>query len=514
MNYRGIAMKVIAMYLPQFHRIPENDRWWGEGFTDWTAVKKAKSLYEDHNQPRIPLNENYYNLLDYDVMLWQANLMKKYEVDGFCMYHYWFKGGNKILEKPAENLLKWKEIPMSFCFCWANETWARSWSNIDNKNTWADIYEKEQNDCGSGILLEQEYGSEEQWVEHFYYLLPFFKDERYIRIDGRPLFLFYKSEDIPCLVEMLDCWRKLCRLCDLPDIYVVGSVNSIQADTCMDAGLYYQPARSRERISTFMEYMKNGVDILEYDDVWNDILAEHTSKKVFFEGIVGYDDTPRRGKKGCIIEHATPDKFSYYLTELLAKSVVYGADIVFLNAWNEWGEGMYLEPDKKFEEKYLSAIPLAKKNFSYRICKYEYMRNSYKETEAEKIDRIRKEAEKDRYYLHILDHWMLQRENGFSVAGWMKKENYRRIAVYGYGILGRHFCKELYDSGIKVEYIIDQRKESLCAEYEVFLPSESLPEVEAVVVTAVYEYSSVYKKLKDRGFDKIFSLEFILNDNQ
>ena len=505
-------IKVIAMYLPQFHRTPENDKWWGEGFTEWTAVKKAKSLYEGHKQPRIPLNENYYNLLDHDVMAWQSGLMKKYEVDGMCMYHYWFKDGRKILEKPAENLLNWKDIPMPFCFCWANETWARSWSNIPNKNVWADTYERGQTSCENGILLKQGYGDEQQWKEHFYYLLPFFRDERYIKVDGRPLFLLYKAEDVSCLAEMLDCWRSLCRSCGLPDLYVIGSGGNTPGRGCMDAGLHYQPARSRGRMPKSWQYVKNGMTILEYDDVWTGILGEDTEDKIYLEGVVGYDDTPRRGKSGCIIEHSTPEKFAYYLTELLAKSAARQLEMVFLNAWNEWGEGMYLEPDKEYGEKFLEAIPTAKRNYTSRISKYAV--NLSKSGNTGQIDRMSEAAEKDRYYLHVLDNWMTKREKGFSIVSWMEKKKLKRIAVYGYGIFGKHLCSELYGSGIQIEYIIDQRKNSIQTGYCVYLPSDTLPKVDAVVVTAIYEYDRVYRKLKDKGIHKIFPIEAILNGNE
>lgn len=134
-------LKTLAIYLPQFHRVPENDEWWGEGFTEWTAVKGAEKLFEGHYQPRIPLNGNYYNLLEYDTMAWQAGLMQKYCVDGMCIYHYWFEKGKRILEKPAENLLKWKEIQMPFCFYWANQTWAKTWKRLVDVCAWSGIYE-------------------------------------------------------------------------------------------------------------------------------------------------------------------------------------------------------------------------------------------------------------------------------------------------------------------------------------------------------------------------------------
>ena len=204
-------MKILAMYLPQFHRVLENDEWWGNGFTDWVSAKKAKPLYEGHYQPHVPLGENYYNLLNKDVMVWQAELMKKYGVDGMCIYHYWFKDGRKILEKPAENLLQWKEIEMPFCFCWANETWARSWAQIQGANSWADMYEQYAADGSDqsqkAILLEQQYGEKKDWKKHFDYLNMFFRDERYIKIDDKPIFDFYKTADISCLDEMICYWQ-------------------------------------------------------------------------------------------------------------------------------------------------------------------------------------------------------------------------------------------------------------------------------------------------------------------
>ena len=145
------CMKTIAMYLPQFHRVKENDAWWGEGYTEWTAVKNAKPLFEGHNQPRVPLHENYYNLLEKSTMEEQAELAQQYGVDGFCFYHYYFKDGRKILEKPAENLLNWTDIKLPFCFCWANETWARTWSNVGNKNSWNEQLEVKGSKSESGV---------------------------------------------------------------------------------------------------------------------------------------------------------------------------------------------------------------------------------------------------------------------------------------------------------------------------------------------------------------------------
>ena len=184
-------MNVVAFYLPQFHAIPENDEWWGEGFTEWTNMKKAKPLFEGHNQPRVPFGENYYNLLDSKTLRWQVDLANKYGIGGFCFYHYWFDG-HMLLEKPVEMFLADKSLELPFCICWANEHWTNQWVSGENK-----------------VLIEQRYGGEAEWREHFEYLLPYFKDNRYIRVDGKPLIVLYRPEIVDCLPEMLACWRKL-----------------------------------------------------------------------------------------------------------------------------------------------------------------------------------------------------------------------------------------------------------------------------------------------------------------
>ena len=185
------GVKIIPFYLPQFHTIPENDEWWGEGFTEWTNVKKAKPLFEGHDQPRIPLNNNYYNLMDDNVKIWQAKLAKEYGIFGFCYYHYWFKGGRQLLEKPAEQMLKNKEIDIPFCFCWANENWSKNWDGGNRE-----------------VIMEQDYGSQEDWEKHFRYFVRFFRDERYITVHGKPLLIIYKPEQITDLQQMVVYFRK------------------------------------------------------------------------------------------------------------------------------------------------------------------------------------------------------------------------------------------------------------------------------------------------------------------
>ena len=186
-------IKVMAFYLPQFHTIPENDEWWGKGFTDWVNVKKGFKYRKGQEQPRIPLNMNYYDLAKVENIKWQAELVNEYGLHGLCIYHYWFNG-KLLLEKPAEMLLKNKDIKLNYCFSWANEPWSRTWSG-NNKQ----------------VLMPQRYGGEEEWKAHFEYLLPFFKDDRYIKEDNCPMFIIYRPLSISCCKEMMNLWEKLAK---------------------------------------------------------------------------------------------------------------------------------------------------------------------------------------------------------------------------------------------------------------------------------------------------------------
>lgn len=503
-------MKILAMYLPQFHRVKENDQWWGTGFTEWTAVKGAKKLYKGHYQPRIPKNGNYYDLLDKSTMQWQAKLMQKYGVDGACIYHYWFKDGRKILEKPAENLLKWKDIDMPYCFCWANETWARTWGNLKNRNVWMDTSESENVNDTNCVLLEQKYGGERQWRQHFEYLVPFFKDERYIKIDGKPLFMIYRVSDIPCLIEMLECWRNWVVEYGLKGIYIIGAQCKYNKERCIDAEICLEPSHS---FGLLPQTYKEDIRVFNYDAVWQKILDASFKKNMYFQGNVGYDDTPRRGGKGCLIDGGSPDKFARYLTELMAKSYVNGNELVFVNAWNEWGEGMHLEPDERYGEEFLSAITYAKNNYSFFIKKYKKMKLDREKNLNSELNNLKEELDKDRYYLKVLDQWMMLRENNFSIETWLIRAGCKKIALYGYSILGRHFHKELLGGEVTIQYVIDRQGNKLRLELPVYLPEDSVPKVDAVIVASTYYYDEIRQFLRKKGIGRIISLETILYEN-
>lgn len=364
-------MNVIAFYLPQFHEIPENNAWWGKGFTEWTNMKKARPLFEGHNQPRVPLNDNYYDLLNPETLRWQVDLANTYGIGGFCFYHYWFDG-HMLLEKPVEMFLADKTLNLPFCICWANEHWTNQWISGENK-----------------VLIEQRYGSEREWKEHFDYLLQFMEDERYIRVDGKPLIVIYRPEIIDCLEEMLDCWRSMAEEAGLggltvayqhPSYYVYPEKN----ETLFDYNIEFQPTLAltlekskkhkvlrsiKRRVALvaekhlgldlrFIGAGGNGLTHFDYDAIWNSILSmEPTRDKSFPGAFVDWDNTPRRGEKGSLYDGVTVEKFhaNFYEQVKRARSL-YKSDYMFIFAWNEWAEGGYLEPDENRGYGFLEAI--------------------------------------------------------------------------------------------------------------------------------------------------------------
>lgn len=370
-------MRVVAFYLPQFHAIPENDAWWGEGFTEWTNMKKAKPLFEGHEQPRIPLDNNYYNLLDEKVMKWQFDLAKEYGVYGFCFYHYWFDG-HMLLQKPMENMLNSKALNFPYCICWANEAWTNAWKSTGDTDT----------------LLPQRYGNKKEWKEHFDYLLPFFKDTNYIKEDGRPLFVLYRPEICDCTNEMFDYWDALAQEAGLPGLCYAYQQVSYYLDPKKDESRFtyrieYQPGYARYdaqnnagNISSSWlklkttgrrfagkidktfgtnitgKLTKQGLSFENYDNLCEAIINRKADDQKSIAGMfVGWDNTPRRGNKGRVCVGSSPDKFKYYLKKQFENVYqTYSNDFLFIFAWNEWAEGGYLEPDEKHHYGYLEAI--------------------------------------------------------------------------------------------------------------------------------------------------------------
>lgn len=366
------VIKPIAFYLPQFHEIKENNEWWGKGFTEWVNVTTARALFQGHQQPKVPLDDNYYNLLDKKTMKWQADLARQYCIYGFCMYHYWFKSGKQLLEKPAENLLRWKDIDIHFCFSWANESWVRTWSKAGG-NDWNECLDQKierQGQSATGVLMEQDYGNVSDWRKHFDYLLPFFQDSRYIKVDNRPMFLLYRPLSIECLEEMLGCWEKWAVENGFDGMYILSTNADVEKNKYIQGIVKYEPTCVWQEVFGLQTYLQANIGKIrkkvfgpclkkyDYDKVWKGILKKYCFSKSTFPGaFVNFDDTPRRGKNGAIFVNATPEKFYRYFSELVAQCKdYYKQDYVFITAWNEWAEGAYLEPDTLNGYAWLEAV--------------------------------------------------------------------------------------------------------------------------------------------------------------
>ena len=364
-------VKVLAMYLPQYHEVEENSRFWGKGFTDWVSVKKATPLYEGHYQPEVPLNNNYYDLSRKESIKWQIDLAKKYGVYGFGIYHYWFSDEKQLLTKPAELILENKDLDIPFFFAWDNASWRRTWSKFRG-NAWApmeDAANKEEKK-GPSILIEYKLGGKAEWKHHFDYLLEYFRDERYIKVDGKPLFeIFNYSDDI---YKMHQYWDELAKENGFNGIYIVYKKSALYRLPEGSTNFCYEPQNSgwgaRWKLWSFKALSllglagKNGPLKYSYDKVWKTIIKNAHSRQKSNEwhgAFVCYDDTPRRGKQGRVVTGCSPEKFGKYMSELLSIAKSQNKEFILLTAWNEWGEGAMLEPSEKEGYRYLTELKKA-----------------------------------------------------------------------------------------------------------------------------------------------------------
>lgn len=345
-------MKCIAFVLPQFHQIAENDSWWGEGFTEWTNVRKATALYPEHDQPKKPLNNNYYDLTDPNVKQWQAETAKAHGIYGFCYYHYWFNG-RRLLEQPVQQILASKEPDFPFCLSWANEPWTRSWDGTEED-----------------VLMPQEYGEERDWRMHFYALLEAFKDKRYICVDGKPVFIIYRSSSIPRCDEMLQCWRDLAQQNGLKGLHLVRTLGGfpLKTEHGFDASLEFEPHYTFAHGGVKHLWSSKQVEdqkhiVIDYDELWESMLERtpHRDGEIIYPGaFVNWDNTPRKGAAGQSTLGANPHKFGQYLSRQIERTKkMFKSDFIYINAWNEWAEGAYLEPDDHYRYQYLQAIKKA-----------------------------------------------------------------------------------------------------------------------------------------------------------
>ena len=365
-------MKVIPVYLPQFHTIPENDQWWGIGFTEWVNVKKAVPLFDGHYQPRVPLNRNYYDLSRVETLKWQADLANRYGIYGFCMYHYWFNG-HLLLEKPMEMLLAHPEINLRYCISWANHDWTDGWK---------------ANGGQEHLLIGHDFDDEKDWVRHFNYMLPFFKDPRYISENNKPLMIVYIPNLIRKLNKMLDLWNGMAKDAGFDGLTFLYQSAMCCFDTNWDRSRfeyeiqfqpgyvawaersgwkndlrwktikYLRPLKRLLGIRRTLRPVSAHVEFSDYDAVWEKILSLKPGRlKTIPSAFVDWDNTPRKQQNGSVYRGAEPGKFKKYFRQLVENTRdVYQQDKIFVFAWNEWAEGGYLEPDERFGYGYLEAI--------------------------------------------------------------------------------------------------------------------------------------------------------------
>lgn len=375
--------RVIALYLPQFHPIPENDKYWGKGFTEWTNVGKAKPLFKGHYQPRVPADLGYYDLRMPEVREAQAGLAREAGIEGFCYWHYWFGNGRMLLERPFQEVLDSGKPEFPFCLGWANHSWKTStWTNDG----------KQRNE----MIAEMQYLGEDDYRKHFNYVLKAFQDKRYITVDGMPLFLIFDPIDLP--VDFIPYWRKFAKEVGLSGIHFVANIQNTNGRPLKDnngnivakgyfatdeAGKYYDYVVNIKGFDAVASLGTWRAEIMSKNKFWfaaqralanrfnikipniydyrkimkNYYVPEDSRENVYPSLLPQWDRSPRSGVNG-IYKNSTPEYFKESILEALklVKNKKAEHRILFLKSWNEWAEGNYVEPDIKFGHGYLDAI--------------------------------------------------------------------------------------------------------------------------------------------------------------
>jgi lipopolysaccharide biosynthesis protein len=345
-------LKIIAFYLPQFHPIPENDEWWGKGFTEWTNVTKARPLYKGHYQPQLPSDLGFYDLRLPETRDAQAALAREYGLHGFCYFHYWFRG-KRLLERPFNEVLASGRPDFPFCLCWANEPWTRRWDAQEHN-----------------VLIGQSYAPDDD-LAHIRWLLRAFEDDRYIRVEGKPLFLIYRSSHLPDAARTIELWRHEARRAGLGELFLCTVEGNFARTDPQSVGfdgavefqpnlLFYQSLTTRVRLRFLRKVF--GRPLLTYSELIRRALAQPEPTYRRFRCVTpSWDNTPRRGAGAFVIHGSTPDAYERWLRTVIARSspTADGERIVFVNAWNEWAEGNHLEPCQKWGRAYLEATQKA-----------------------------------------------------------------------------------------------------------------------------------------------------------
>lgn len=343
--------RVLAFHLPQFHPVAENDEWWGRGFTEWTATARARPLFPRHYQPHVPADLGFYDLRVPETRTAQAAMAAEHGVEAFVYWHYWF-GGRTILEGPVETMLRLAEPDFKFCLGWANQSWTGIWHG-----------------AGDRTLIEQTYPGAEDDRAHFEYLLPFFRDRRYLRVDDRPLFYVFRPEEIPDVEGFIERWRAMARDAALAGLYLVAEWSDLHGrgvpyarpeEMGFDAGVHVRlPFRTARwsKLSTRLGQKLGLPEIYRY--ATTAVERPESGKAPIFPCIYpNWDNTPRAGRRGLVLTASSPERFRVHARAAITRVQRHPAEerFVFVKSWNEWAEGNHLEPDLRFGRRYLRVL--------------------------------------------------------------------------------------------------------------------------------------------------------------
>jgi hypothetical protein len=339
-RHRSSGIRVIAFYLPQFHPIPENDQWWGKGFTEWTNVAKAVPLFDGHYQPHVPADLGFYDLRVPETRAQQAELAAQYGIDAFCYYHYWF-AGRRLIERPFNEVLASGEPDFPFCLCWANQSWTGIWHGAPDR-----------------MLIKQAYPGLEDHKRHFDWLLTAFADRRYVTVRDRPIFLVYAAQDIPDLHSVIRYWRERSLAAGLPGIHLVAvrhypsdwnpHKEGFDASVTMRIPPPYPPGAFGKKLV-----------VLQHSEVVDSLVASDEAGLNDYPSVgPGWDNTPRSTTRGIVLHGSHPDLFRRNLRQGVVRVMRLDPDerFIFIKAWNEWAEGNHLEPDLRFGHAWLEAV--------------------------------------------------------------------------------------------------------------------------------------------------------------